>query len=161
MPKAKSPKVDIIENDNHRLSTIPKFRGIDDLESNMKYYNRKLQESEELLKNACKEEIQELEKAQQKLQKKLNDVLKSDEMTKLEQKIDDSGQKVDSCMRKMYNEIDKMHEEFEKNPDTYDKNMMALNRAVAKEYTNLANKYPAAMKAQLLSNLTGGVRMIM
>ena len=160
MPKSKSNPIKIIENDDHKLSTIPKFRGVEDLESNMEYYNRKLQESEELLKNACKEEIRELEQAQQKLQKKLNDVLKSDEMAKLEQKIDDSGQKVNSSMRKMYREIDKMHEEFEKDPDTYDKNMMALNRAVAKEYTNLANKYPAAMKAQMLSSITG-VRMIM
>ena len=98
------------------------------------------------LLNACEEEIKALEEAQHKLQQKLKHVMNSDTMLRLEDELHDSSHNVDVNMRSIAKEVRKLQQEFEKHPETYETNMMALNRAVANEYTSLADKYPAAMK---------------
>ena len=150
----------IEEKDDKKL--IVGFRGKLDLEKNLKTYNDQLVKGEEYVKESCKDEIKALERAQHKLEKKLKKVMNSDTMKQIETELETSGDHVSVSMKKMSREVRKMQDDILRLEDESDRNdqIVALNKAVSKEYKNLVDSYPAAMRAHMLENLSN-VRFLM
>ncbi len=157
--RLKAPNVKIQNIAETSLDTV-KFRGKNKLEEDFKVYNDKIEESNEFIENACKDEIDNLKKAQAKFETKLKSVMKSEHMIALEEEVEESSDKVFKSMRNMQRELTKMHQDIEDNDTLNEKKKneqyLALNRAAAQEFARLSDKYPSAMKAQLLSNFSRG-----
>ena len=137
--------------------SIVKFKGIDSIESNISLYNDKLKENEYLVQNACEAEIKELQKAQEKFRNKLQNTLKSKEVKKLQEEILDAEEKVSFSFNRLQREYNRMQDDIQESDSsnkTKQKQLTALNKAVAEQYHIMAEKYPAAMKAQMLLRIS-------
>ena len=147
----------VLSRDGRDSSKSQKLVLCSSLDSDMKHYDSVLRKGESLVKSKCKSELEKLEKAQRKFEKKLQDVMKSDEMIALHDEAENASKKASLSFTKVEKEIVRQQEKI-KNDMTLDskskKNeLVALQDAAVKEYSQLAEKYPAALRAQMLTQL--------
>ena len=109
------------------------------------------------IENACKDELDAMQKAQIALEKKLEDIMKDKKIRQMEDALQSQSDDVSIQMRKMQRELTRMENEIEDDITLSDKDrqnkMHSLHKAAVSQYKQISEKYPAAMKAQLLSNL--------
>ena len=109
------------------------------------------------IENACKDELDAMQKAQIALEKKLQDIMKDKKVRQMEDALQSQSDDVSIQMRKMQRELTRMENEIEDDITLSDKDrqtkMHSLHKAAISQYKKISEKYPAAMKAQLLSNL--------
>ena len=148
------------------LTTLskPNMFASEELEKHMKKWDETIHKSQNILETECKEEIAALKEAQKKYQEKIQAVLQSEQMKKMESQLFEAEEKTNKYVRRMQREFDHMLDEveFDKKLSQDEKNtkQAALAKTAREEFVRLNNKYPAAMKAHVLSNLSGGMRMI-
>lgn len=135
-----------------------------ELEKHMQKWNQAIEESQNILQTECQEEIEALKKAQRKYQEKIQSVMRSQKMKDMESRLFEAEEKTNQYVRRMQREFDQMLDEVEFDPklskDEKNKEQAALAKTARDEFVRLNDKYPAAMKAHVLSNLSGGIRMI-
>ena len=140
-----------------KKTSVVKFRGINTVESNIALYNKKLEESEAFIKDSCESEIAELRKAQEKFRDKLQKVMKSKEVKNLHEEILDAEESVSHSFNRLQRELYKMQDDIHESDLSSEKKqnkLIALDRAVAEQYNTMVEKYPAAMRAQMLSRIS-------
>lgn len=152
------PEIRLTSKKNEMVSYDSiKFRGAQSLEQNMKDFNEKLEAGNAYVEEQCQSEIEELKAAQEKFEKKLKKVMKSEKMQKLEGEMEDANARASSSMRSVQREFQRMHDEIEdSNLSISEKQtkLKALHGAALQQYNEVANKYPAALKAQMLSQIS-------
>jgi hypothetical protein len=145
------------ETKQSKNTEIVTFRGSSALEKLLKNYDAKIKESEAYIQDACKQELDELHAAQKRFEQKLSSVSRSGKAKEMEANIHSIGDDVDISMKKLYRELQKMGDDIEDDitlsQDERRTKLLALNRAAASQYSSLANKYPSAMQAQMLSRI--------
>lgn len=139
------------------MSIVPKKR-ISKVDKTWETYDAALKEGEAYIQSSCKNEIENLKEAEEKLQKKLNNVLKSDNMIEIEEKIDKAAYEASASMKKVQRELQSMHDAIDDDLslDTSKRKQkhMELNKSTIDEYHKLTEKYPAAARAHLLSQVS-------
>lgn len=129
-------------------------QSLDDI---LKSYDAKLQKSDQLLKDACAKEMKELERAQSNFQKALQRAMDSEEMAELEDSIDREQARLDKTMRGMQRELHRMEDKIDTDVTLDDAERRrrhdALHRAASDELRRVSSKYPAVMRAQMLSQV--------
>lgn len=130
-----------------------------ELEHHMQLWNKRIEETNQHILHECKDEFEALKKAQRECQEKIDQVMRSEKMKTLEQSMFEEEEKTNKYVRRMQREYDKIYDDIELNPslsqDEKRNQLNALAVSARDKFIELNEKYPAAMKAQMLANLSG------
>ena len=141
-----------------------KFRGTTGLRQDMREYNQALEESEEYVTKQCEGELAEFKRAQKKLDEKLRSVMDSEQMQGYEKAIEKANAKATHSMKKVQREFTQMQYDIEDNDsieaNEKDRRLRMLSDAAMHEYSEMTKEFPSAMRAQMLSQLSG-VRLLL
>lgn len=133
------------------------FRGQETLEDTMRRYDRSISKMNEFVQSECKTQIQAMERAQADLDARLKAVMARDEMKAMEEETQQHGDKMNTQLRRMHREFQRMEDEIydDASMDTDERHLKlrTLHQAALDQYGKLSEKYPAAMRAQVLSNI--------
>lgn len=125
-------------------------------------HERALSKANAYVKERCADEIDALQKAQARLDRKLKDVTASPQMTALEDVVYDCDQHVQREVRTAHRElqrtIDGIQDDVGLDASERSRRLHQLTEQVETEYTRLSTAYPATTRAQMLRSL-GGVRL--
>ena len=141
-----------------------KFRSTTGLREDMREYNKVLEESQEYVTKQCDAELAEFKRAQRKLDEKLRSVMDSRQMQSYEKAIEKANEKATHSMRKVQREFTQMQYDIEDNDSIEaiekDRRLRMLSDAAMHEYSEMTKDFPSAMRAQMLSQMSG-VRLLM
>ena len=132
------------------------FRGKETLEDTMHRYDDCIKKVNTYVEAQCKHQIEAMQKAQTDLESKMEEVMKQQEFKNMETKTQQENQAVSKQMRTMQRELHRMEDEiYDKTTDLKDRDakLHALHKAAISHYSDLSKKYPAVMRAQMLSNM--------
>ena len=133
------------------------FRGQETLEDTIKRYDEHINKMNEYVQTECKDQIAAMKKAQADLENKIKAVMTQDDMKRLEENAQREGDKMNTQMRRMQRELQRMeddiYEDTSMDAHTREVKLNTLHKAAVSQYGRLSEKYPAAMRAQLLSNV--------
>lgn len=149
----KQPKISVIGAKN-QLTT---HESITSFERNMEEYNNKLEKTNSYMQKECQHELEKVKKAERKLQEKIKEVMRCDKMKEMENDVYEASVKTSKSMRNIQRDLQDMHYEIEDSnlsDKEKEEKIRALNTTVAEEYQKIAQKFPAAMKAQILSQIS-------
>ena len=131
--------------------------GKETLEETIRRYDRSLVEMNEYVETQCKSELEAVTKAQADLEEKLRQVMSQDKMKAMEATAEDHGDQVNVQMRRMQRQLrameDDIYDDQTIDTKTRDEQLHALHKTALSEYGKLSEKYPAAMRVQLLSQV--------
>lgn len=147
MPKRTSPVV----------SDQIVFRGQETLEDTMRRYDQHITKMNDFVHLECKEQIEEMKRAQAALEEKMQSVMKLEEMKTMEIDALGASDAMNMQMRRMHREFQRMEDDIYENTkldtETRELKLRTLQQAALSQYSTLSEKYPAAMRAQMLSNV--------
>lgn len=130
-----------------------------ELERHMKRWNERIEETHKHVLDECKDEIDALKDAQRKCQEKMDKVMRSEKIKALEQSMFEEEEKTNKYVRRVQRELDKMYDDIDFDPslteDEKKRQRNTLAITARDKFSELHQKYPAAMKAQMLANLSG------
>jgi predicted nuclease with TOPRIM domain len=132
------------------------FRGKDDLENVMRRYDKSIQKMNKYIDEQCQNQIEALNKAQAELEAKLETVMSDTKLKEMENNAQRENDAVNKQMKYMKKEFERMEDEIENanlDSDTRNAQLLTLHKAARSHYADLSKKYPAAMKAQILSSI--------
>ena len=123
----------------------------------MRRYDQNITKMNDFVQSECKEQIEEMKRAQAALEKKIESVMKLDEMKAMEKNAFEASDAMNMQMRRMHREFQRMeddiYEDTKLDTETRDLKLHTLQQAALSQYNTLSEKYPAAMRAQMLSNI--------
>ena len=153
-----------------RSSDVIKFRGgsksisSNEMETVLEKYNENLLKMNDYVEKECATEIEQLKQAQKSLQKKMKETLSHEEMQTCEKNVQETQTNLSRQMRRMHRELqdleDNILDDVVMSEDQKMKNLDALHQTAIQEYTRLSQKYPAAMKVQILNNMQHPTRSL-
>ena len=130
----------------------------------MREHNKALEESQEYVTKQCERELTEFKRAQTKLDERLRSVMDSEQMQGYEKAIEKANAKATHSMRKVQREFTQMQYNIEDNDsieaNEKERQLHVLSDAVMHEYSEMTREFPSAMRAQMLSQLSG-VKLLM
>lgn len=152
MPSSNEDKINL-----QTQSDMIVFRGTQNMEDTIKRYDESITQMNSYIENACKDELDAMQKAQIALEKKLQNIIKDKKVRQMEDMLQSQSDDVSKQMRKMQRELMKMENEIEDDITLSEKDrqkkMHNLHKAAVSQYKRFSEKYPAAIKAQIISNL--------
>ena len=123
----------------------------------MRRYDQNITKMNDFVQSECNEQIEEMKRAQAALEKKIESVMKLDEMKAMEKKAFEASDAMNMQMRRMHREFQRMeddiYEDTKLDTETRERKLHTLQQAALSQYSTLSEKYPAAMRAQMLSNI--------
>lgn len=142
-------------------AVVPRFRGAQDLETRLARFEEQAVKNRDHVAKACEAEIAALSAAQKEFEKKLRTVLKSKEMEQMEESLSAAQDKLTQSMRGIEREMRRMSDKIEDDVTLSEKQKSArlqqLQEAASAAFTKLAEKYPTAVRAQMV----GRVQLLM
>jgi cell fate (sporulation/competence/biofilm development) regulator YmcA (YheA/YmcA/DUF963 family) len=133
------------------------FRGQETLEDTMRKYDQSITKMNDFVHSECNEQIEHMKRAQAALEKKIESVTRCDEMKAMEKNAQKNSDAMNTQMRRMHREFqrleDDIYEDTTLDTETRDLKFHTLQQAALSQYGKLSEKYPAAMRAQMLSNI--------
>lgn len=148
------------QNDVTTLATTTntiEYRGKDKLENYLAGYENKISDIQNLVSKNCESEMKAFEEAREKLEKKLKQVMNSPKMQKMEDEVNEAANDVSLQMRHMQREIeamqDKIQEDTRLSKEERQAQQFQLSSMAIDEIKRLHEKYPSAMKAQMMSQM--------
>ncbi len=133
------------------------FRGQETLEDTMRRYDQSVTKMNDYVQLQCKEQIDAMKKAQIDLETKMKDVMSHKEMKVMEEDTHKNSDIMNMEMRRMQRELQRMEDDILENTtldsETRELKLHTLHKAAISQYGHLSNKYPAAARAYMLSNI--------
>ncbi len=124
------------------------------LDESVEKYDKALKTLNDHVLRECKDEIDEFERARQKVERKLRAVQNSDAVGSLEEAVYECEDRMHTKMRSMAREIGRLQDEIENDKSLDEKTRSARLKSLAdttnEEYKRLHDKFPAVMRAQML-----------
>ena len=133
------------------------YKGKEKLENYLAGYENKISNIQTHVSESCDSEIKAFEEARDKLEKKLKVVMSSKKMQKMEDQANEAGNDVSSYMKHMQQEIESMRDKIQddhslSNEEKQNQGQQLRFMAID-EIKRLNDKYPSAMKAQMMAQM--------
>ena len=133
------------------------FRGTDTLDDTIRRYDESITKMNDYIQSACQSELDAMKLAQTNLERKMKEVMGHKKLKTMEENAQIQGDEMNTQMRRMQRELQRMEDDIYDDRGLSERDrqqkMHSLHKAAISQYKDFSERYPSAMRAQLLSNM--------